>query len=420
MRTTPASLRLHIGFFGRMNAGKSSLLNRIAGQEVAITSPVPGTTTDVVEKPMELLPLGPVVLLDTAGLDDASELADRRLARTQAALERSDVAVLVVEPGVWGPEEEAVVEAARARRVPVLVVVNKTDLAPVPVEQARRLSEQADAWMEADCVRPETRAAVAERFRERLLAVVPEAALRPPPLVADLVRPGGWVVLVVPIDLQAPKGRLILPQVQTIRDALDHGATAVVVRERELPAALANLRSPPDLVVCDSQVVRSMVAELPPSVPCTTFSILFARARGDLAELARGAAAVDRLRPGARVLIAEACTHHALADDIGRVKIPRWLRGRAGGDLQIEHCQGRDYPSNLSEFDLVVHCGSCMLTRREMLHRIDRARAAGVPITNYGLAIAAAQGVIEWVLGPFPAARTAWREAARRLKEKLV
>lgn len=408
MISTPKSNRLHIGIFGRVNAGKSSLLNLIAGQDVAIASPVPGTTTDVVEKPMELLPIGPVVFLDTAGIDDLSELGGPRRRKTEAALERSDVVVLVVEAGRWGADEAALVDRARERKAPVLVVANKIDLAPMTAASEAHIERASDAWMTASCAVPAGRDAVVETFKERLLRIVPDDAIRTPPIVGDLLPAGGLVVLVVPIDLQAPKGRLILPQVQTIRDALDADAAALVVKERELSVFLHRLDRPPDLVVCDSQAVLSVVADTPPAVPCTTFSILFARARGDLPELARGAAAIGRLRAGDRVLIAEACSHHALEDDIGRVKIPRWLRQATGLDLGIDHCQGRDYPADLSGYACVIHCGSCMLTRRETLRRIHRAREAGVPVTNYGLAIAACQGVIARVLSPFPAAAEAW------------
>jgi [FeFe] hydrogenase H-cluster maturation GTPase HydF len=396
--------------------GKSSLLNLIAGQDVAITSPVPGTTTDVVEKAMELLPIGPVVFLDTAGLDDESELGARRKERTAAALERTDVVVLVAEPGLWGAFEEDLATAARARKAPVLVIVNKTDLASPDAAQIDRMTAAADAWMPATCADAAARERMLVAFKERLLRVLPEEAVRTPPVVADLLPPGGLVVLVVPIDLQAPKGRLILPQVQTIRDALDGDAGALVVKERELADYLARLNRPPDLVVCDSQAVLKASADTPPGVPFTTFSILMARVKGDLVELARGAAAIRSLRTGSRVLVAEACTHHALEDDIGRVKIPRWLRQFAGVDLVVDHVRGRDYPASLSDYDLVIHCGSCMLTRREMLGRIQRAREAGVPITNYGLAISVAQGVIGRVLSPFPAAAEAWRAASESFR----
>lgn len=411
MNTVPKSLRLQIGLFGRMNTGKSSVLNLIAGQDVAITAPVPGTTTDVVEKSMELLPIGPVVFLDTAGLDDTTELGSRRVARTRAALDRADVAVLVCEPDRWTDVESTLLADARARNVPVIGIVNKTDLSAPNAEVTSHLDSGAAAWLPCSCVRSDERERVVSGFKERLLGMLAEEAVRAPPLAADLLSAGQLAVLIVPIDMQAPKGRLILPQVQFLRECLDMDAAALTVKERDWSAFLARMTMPPDLVVCDSQVVMKMVADTPPGIPCTTFSILMARAKGDLPELARGAVAVDTLRDGDRVLIAESCSHHAMEDDIGRVKIPRWLRQYTGLNLQIDHVAGRDYPADLSHYRLVIHCGSCMLTRRETLGRIHRARAAGVPVTNYGLAISMTQGVLERVLSPFPAALSAFREA---------
>jgi [FeFe] hydrogenase H-cluster maturation GTPase HydF len=417
MNTAPKSLRLHIGFFGRTNVGKSSLMNYVVGQDLAITSPIPGTTTDVVEKSMELWPLGPVVLLDTAGLDDVSELGEARRRRTYAAMQRCDVVVLVCEPGQWGPPEEEVLAAARARRVPVVGVVNKSDLGPVPEFQKECLVKSTIGWITACAVDAAQREDTARRFRRLLEQALPDAVLAVPPLLGDLLPQGGWLVLIVPIDISAPRGRLILPQVQAIRDALDHDLVVTVVKESRYAETLASLPRPPDLVVCDSQVVDVMVRSTPAGIRCTTFSILMARARGDLDELARGAAALTRLRPQSRVLIAETCSHHPLEDDIGRVKLPRWLRSMVGAELHIEHVQGRDYPDDLNGYDVVIHCGSCMLTRRETLTRIERAREAGVPITNYGLAISLARGVLDRVLKPFPHAHRAFRAAVDSMVE---
>jgi [FeFe] hydrogenase H-cluster maturation GTPase HydF len=417
MQTTPKSLRMQIGLFGRMNVGKSSFLNMVAGQDVAITSPVPGTTTDVVEKSMELLPLGPVVFLDTAGLDDTSALGAARTGRTERVFERADVAVLLTESGRWGEHETHVTEMAHARKMPLVIVVNKADLgAPDAAFRARLagLTPHVVVCAATDAVARERQVSA---FKQVLVDAAPEGCLAPPALVGDLLPAGGVAVLVVPIDLQAPQGRLILPQVQTIRDALDNDAAALVVKERELAHILTLLSGPPSLVVCDSQVIQKVVADVPPAIPCTTFSILMARHKGDLATEAAGVAAVDRLRPGDRVLVAEACSHHPLQDDIGRVKIPRWLRQYAGADLVIETCAGRDFPDDLDRYRLVIHCGACMLTRREMLRRIERAREAGVGITNFGLCIAHVQGVLERALGPFPAALEAYLRA-RELTER--
>ena len=411
MNQAPKAVRFQIGLFGRTNTGKSSLLNFLAGQDVAVTSPVAGTTTDVVEKAMELSPLGPVLFLDTGGLDDASGLGDRRRQRTAAAFRRCDAALLVLEAPVWGQVEEAVRRDCAERSVPLVLVVNKTDLRPPTAEYLETLRRASPQVLTVCCLRPEGREAFLGEFKSALLAAAPERARQAPPLVADLLPAGGLAVFVVPIDLQAPKGRLILPQVQSLREALDSDAAVLVVKERELAGALARLSGPPDLVVCDSQAVLKTTADVPAAVPCTTFSILFARAKGDLVAAARGAGALARLRAGDRVLIAEACAHHALEDDIGRVKLPRWLRQYTGLDLAVSVCSGRDFPRDLSAFKLVIHCGACTLNRREMLDRLAEAKRAGVPVTNYGVAIAALQGVAARVLGPFPAAREAFLDA---------
>jgi [FeFe] hydrogenase H-cluster maturation GTPase HydF len=410
MMQTPRGNRVHIGFFGRTNVGKSTLLNRTSGQDVAITSPVAGTTTDVVEKGMELLPIGPVVFLDTAGLGDSTELGAARLKRTELALPRCDVAVLVVEAGGWGEHEEGLVEKCRAHKIPICVVVNKCDVMPPSSEFLSDVSQKVGVVLSSGHTASEgERDKFVDAFKRALLQILPEEALKTPPLVGDLVPPGGLVAMVVPIDLQAPKGRLILPQVQAIRDALDNDAAALVVKERELAAVLQKLREPPNLVVCDSQAVLKTLADIPRNVPCTTFSTLFARAKYDLVEAARGAAKIDKLKNGSRVLVAEGCTHHALEDDIGRVKIPRWLRQYTGAELDIVHACGRDFPENLFEFDLIIHCGACTFTRRQMLARSWEASRVGVAFTNYGVAISCLQGVIERILEPFPAALQAYK-----------
>jgi [FeFe] hydrogenase H-cluster maturation GTPase HydF len=416
MEKTPKSLRLQIGLFGRTNVGKSSFLNLVAGQDVAITSPVAGTTTDVVEKSMELLPLGPVVFLDTAGLDDRSVLAEARLKKTVKIFDRSDVITLVMEPNIWTDYEEKILEEARKREVPPVVVVNKIDLDPPSADFLREVNSKSSRVLLCSSVDFARRDPVINQYKKILIEVCPEDFLKPPPLVGDLLPEAGLAVLIVPIDLQAPKGRLILPQVQTIREALDFDASVMVVKEREYAHALTNLKTMPNLVVCDSQVVLKMVADTPEGVPCTTFSILFARNKGDLVELARGAAVIETLKPGDKVLIAEACSHHAIEDDIGRVKIPRWVRQYVGGDLQIEVFSGRDYPDNLRDYRLIIHCGGCMLTRREMLARIQKAKEEKVPITNYGLSISFSQGVIRRALSPFPAALDAFQREVEKIR----
>ncbi|PKN35280.1 MAG: [FeFe] hydrogenase H-cluster maturation GTPase HydF [Deltaproteobacteria bacterium HGW-Deltaproteobacteria-19] len=412
MDATPKGNRLHVALFGRTNVGKSSLLNYLLGQEVAITSPVAGTTTDVVEKAAELLPLGPVLFLDTAGLDDITELSAKRLEKTRRILDRADAILLVTEAEAWTDFEDNLLGEAKAHKIPVIPVVNKTDLCAPSEAFLASLREKAGRVLAVSSTDGAGREAALEAVKRHLLETAPDHFLEPPPLVGDLLPPGGLAVLVVPIDLQAPKGRLILPQVQTIRDALDSDAAALMVKERELAAMLARLSRPPDLVVTDSQAILKVSGDTPASVPLTTFSILMARQKGDLSTAAAGVAAIERLRPGDPVLIAEACSHHPLQDDIGRVKIPRWLRQYVGGELAVDVSAGRDYPQDLSKYRLVIHCGACMLNRREMLSRLHKAHEAGVPITNYGLAISYTQGVIRRVLTPFPSALLAYDRAA--------
>jgi [FeFe] hydrogenase H-cluster maturation GTPase HydF len=395
--------------FGRTNVGKSIFLNLLAGQDVAITSPEPGTTTDVVEKPMELLPVGPVVFIDTAGLDDATKLGERRRAKTHDVFNRADIVVLVCQARSLGSFEHLVLDTARKRGVPSIAVINETNGCPPESDVLKELEERTSGVIRCNAVDWQTRDRTLSEFKRLVAETCPPDFLTPPPLIGDLVPSGGLVVLIVPIDLQAPKGRLILPQVQTIRDALDHSMAAAVVKETEYLSLLDRLKCQPDLVVCDSQVVDRMVAETPSGVACTTFSILFARLKGDLVAFARGAGCIDRLGPSSRVLVAESCSHHPTEDDIGRVKIPRWLRQYAGESLNVDVCAGRDFPAALSDYDLVVQCGGCMHNRREILSRVERCLAAGVPITNYGLCISRTRGVLERVLTPFPEALDTFR-----------
>lgn len=383
------------------------------GQGASIVSDTPGTTTDPVEKTLELDPVGPVVFIDTAGIDDEGSLGALRRERSEHALDRTDVALLVTD-GAWGRDEEALEAAFAARKLPYFVVDNKADLAEGTLGQLSPDVRDALAGRGIPVVAASALLGKGlDAVRERIAMLAPEHAIAQPHMLSDLVPPGGLVVLVVPIDLGAPKGRLILPQVQAIRDLLDGDQMCLVVKERELRAALERLSAPPDLVVCDSQVVLKAAADTPPGVPLTTFSILMARLKGDLVELARGAAAIERLGPGDRVLIAEACTHHPLADDIGRVKIPRWLRQYAGGDIAIDVAAGKELSDDMAAYALVVHCGGCVINRGNMLARLRAARRAGVPMTNYGLAISLTQGVLPRALGPFPAALDAFRAAAQ-------
>lgn len=401
LNQTPSGERAHIAIFGRRNVGKSSLINALTGQEVSIVSPIKGTTTDPVRKAMELLPLGPVLIIDTAGLDDEGELGAQRVRRTRDILKQADIAILVTDAGTGlGGCEQDLAAQAREKNLPLVVVFNKADQS-APDEAV--LKAAADLARAPVHVVSSTTQAGIDDLKLALARILPEDA-GPNRIVADLLRPNDVVVLVTPIDSAAPKGRLILPQQQVARDILDAGAVALVTRETELRAALAGLAAKPRLVVTDSQAFALVAAEVPADVPLTSFSILFARYKGDLAELVRGAQAVEKLRDGERVLIAEGCTHHRQKDDIGTVKIPRWLRERTGRNLVLEHASGMKYPRDLKEYALVVHCGACMLNRREMQWRLQQARAAGVPIVNYGVLIAHLQGILPRCLAPFPAA----------------
>ena len=407
MQDTPKGLRLHIGIFGKRNSGKSTLMNALIGQSVSIVSAHPGTTTDPVEKAYELAPLGAVVFIDTAGLDDEGELGALRVQKTRTVLERVDLALIVVDDGRVGTLERALITTLREQKTPFVVVFNKADLAQP--DKAQLIDLAADNVESA--VVCAAQASGIDLLKEAMFRQAPESGLEDARLIGDLIGPGDVVVLVVPIDLGAPKGRLILPQVQTLRDILDSDATGMMVKERELPDALARLTAPPKLVVCDSQVVLKVAADTPREIPLTTFSILMARFKGDMIGLAEGAGAIQRLQPGDRVLISEACSHHALADDIGRVKIPRWLRQFAGGNLEIDVKSGKDFPDDLSPYALIIQCGGCTVTRRQMLVRQYRAARQGVPMTNYGMAISVVQGVLDRSLQCFPAELEAYRRA---------
>ncbi len=400
MQKTPRGMRLHIGIFGRRNVGKSSLLNAMTRQEVSIVSDIAGTTTDPVEKPMELLPLGPVLFIDTAGIDDLGALGELRVQKTRRVFKRTDLAILVTDGEGFGDYDQALLAEFKGLGVPLVVVFNKADLATPSAELEASLLAQGYPLVRTVASKGE---GILE-LRQAIVHAVPEDLLSPPSILGDLVPPGEFAVLVVPIDMEAPKGRLILSQVQSIRDLLDNDSYCLVVKERELKSALESLKRPPALVVTDSQAFLKVGADTPPEVALTSFSILFARFKGDLGEFVRGALAIDGLRSGDKVLIAEACAHHPIGEDIGRVKIPRWLTQFVGGQLDIKHVQGNDFPEDLSSYKLVIHCGGCVFNRRNLLSRILACRKAGVPITNYGVAIAWTLGIFNRALKPFPAA----------------
>lgn len=397
---TPRGSRLHIAIFGRRNAGKSSLINALTNQDIAIVSDVPGTTTDPVYKSMEILPIGPVVLIDTAGIDDVGELGRLRIEKAYNVLAKTDLMLLVMDPSnVEGDFEKEVIDKARENKVPVIGVINKIDL--YPEVDIKSIEQKLNIPIVA------VSALTRQGIHELKMAMIKEAPKDwvAPTILGDIISPGDIVVLVVPIDLAAPKGRLILPQVQTIRDVLDHDAMAYVVKERELKAALSSLNRKPRIVVTDSQAFQKVSADTPKDVLMTSFSILFARYKGDLPALIKGVKAIEDLSPGDKVLIAEACTHHRVEDDIGTVKIPRWLRQFVGGELDFKWVSGYELPKDLKDYKLIIHCGACMINRKEMLHRIMEAQKANVPIANYGMVIAYTFGILKRALEPFPEAK---------------
>lgn len=382
------SMRLHIGVFGRTNVGKSSLLNKITNQEVSIVSDIAGTTTDVVEKSMELLPVGPVTFLDTAGLDDETELSIQRIEKTMKVVNRIDVAVVVCDFNGIGKFENDLIEKFKELKIPYLIVVNKCDLAPKSfhIDLKPELSNIIYTSVKKDDK-------IVFKFKEALVNLLPEDFVNSPKIVGDLVPAKSTVILVIPIDKEAPKGRIILPQVQTLRDLLDNNCLSYVVKESELKDALDNLKTPPALVVTDSQAFKKVSEIVPENVSLTSFSILFARLKGDLDEFVNGAKAIENLNDGDMVLILESCTHHAIEDDIGRVKIPNLLRKKTGKNLVIHNYAGHDFP-DIKDYKLIIHCGACMTNRREVLSRVLIANQNNVPITNYGVVISYCLGIL--------------------------
>ena len=391
MNQTPAGERVHIAFFGRRNAGKSSLVNAFTGQELAIVSEVKGTTTDPVYKAMELLPVGPVQIIDTPGIDDVGELGELRIRKTRQVLNKCDLAIVVADASApLGKAEEELIALVQAKQIPYLLVWNKADLLDtVPQGEKNVLWVSARTGLHL------------QELKEQAAAL---AMQREPahPLVADLLSEGDTVVLVVPIDKAAPKGLLILPQQQTIRDILEAGASALVCRDTELAAVLDQMPVPPRLVITDSQVFACVNKVVPPSVPLTSFSILMARYKGDLSLAVAGAAAVNRLNDGDRVLIAEGCTHHRQCDDIGTAKLPRWIQEYTGTTPSFTFASGTEFPDDLSPYRLVVHCGACMLREQEVKYRLACCRAQGIPVTNYGILIAYLNGILPRTLALFP------------------
>ena len=396
MQDTPKGERLHIAIFGKRNAGKSSLINALTKQDVALVSDLPGTTTDPVYKAMEILPLGPVVLIDTAGLDDEGQLGLLRVEKSKAVLNKTDLAILVIDGQSELTEFDVkIFQEIKTKNIPIVVVVNKIDL------QKRIMPHSIVEQLGNDVVEVSTvTGAGIELLKGLLIKNTPEK-WGEETLVGDIVKADDNVVLVVPIDSAAPKGRLILPQVQVLREILDNDANAIIAKENKLKEALANLKRPPSLVITDSQVFGEIESIVPEAISFTSFSILFARYKGDLTTYINGVKALEKLAKNDKILIAEGCTHHRQKDDIGTVKIPKWLKEYTGVDLTFDWVSGGQYPANLAEYKLIIHCGACMLNRREVLYRNSIAKEQNVPIVNYGILIAYLKGILPRVIKPF-------------------
>ena len=389
LNNTPMAERIHIGIFGRRNAGKSSIINAMTGQNLAIVSDVAGTTTDPVLKAMELLPLGPVVIIDTPGLDDEGELGKLRVQKAYQVLNKTDIAVVVIDGSVGRTAADAaILERIREKNIPYIIVKNKSDLQAAEQDEENEISVSAKTGQNI------------YELKERIAALVPREDMTRK-IVGDLLEPNDLAVLVVPIDSAAPKGRLILPQQQTIRDILEAGAVSVVTRDHELQEALHSLGRKPKLVITDSQIFGKVSKEVPADIQLTSFSILMARYKGDLEPNVKGARALGQLQDGDTVLISEGCTHHRQCEDIGTVKLPRWIREHTGKDLQFAFTSGTEFPLDLSPYRLIVHCGGCMLNEREIKYRLKCAEDQGIPMTNYGICIAYINGILERSLAPF-------------------
>ena len=388
---TLKSMRLHIAFFGRTNVGKSTLLNKITGQDVSIVSDIAGTTTDVVEKSMELLPIGPVNFLDTAGLDDRTELGIARIEKTMKVLDRTDIGVIVCDNNGIDDYETELIEKFNELKIPFIIIINKADIDEITPNKLDDIKKISDNILITSALNDEN---LVFNFKKLLVNLLPEDFVNSPKIAGDLIEQKSTVILVIPIDKEAPKGRIILPQVQTLRDLLDSNCMVYTVKDSELADAIQNLKTPPSLVITDSQAFKKVSEIVPPDIPLTSFSILFARLKGDLEAFIKGAKAIDTLENGDRVLILESCTHHSIEDDIGKVKIPNLLKKKTGKDLIIEHFSGHDFP-DISGYKLIIHCGACMTNRREILSRILKADKAGVPITNYGITISYCLGILD-------------------------
>ncbi|ODS50809.1 MAG: iron-only hydrogenase maturation protein HydF [Halanaerobium sp. 4-GBenrich] len=420
MNSTAKGDRPHIAVFGRRNVGKSSLINKLTNQKLALVSSQPGTTTDPVYKAMELLPIGPVMMIDTAGIDDQGELGEMRIKKTKEIMRKTDLALLVISAVQGAGEFEAdLIKEFKERDIPFIVVLNKIELLETERAEQRSVLKELDQFLKK--FKLEFIKASADQeinidlIREVIAEEMPEDCSRQT-IMGDLINTGDTVVLVTPIDSAAPKGRLILPQVQTIRDILDHDAAALVTKKTKVKSEIDKLKNPPKIVVTDSQAFETVSKEVAEEILLTGFSVLFARYKGDLKTFVRGAKAMEKLKAGDKVLVAEACTHRRQQDDIGTVKIPNWIHSKISPEIEFDHVSGREFPDNLEDYTVILHCGSCMLNRKEVLSRLKEAEAAGVPVINYGMGIAWLHGILDRALEPFPEALELWHQD----QEKIV
>lgn len=398
MQATPKANRLHIGIYGKRNAGKSSLINKLTNQDISIVSDTPGTTTDAVEKSMEFLPLGPVVFIDTAGIDDIGELGTQRIEKTKKIFDRTDIAIIVCDSAGWDDYEINLFKEFSNKNTPVIAVINKQDLTPISQENLENIKKHTPNTVLISIKESKD---IINTIKTELIKVCPNEFVTPPSILGDLVKQNDTIVMVIPIDKEAPKGRLILPQVQVIRDLLDNNCKILITQTNELKTAMSELNKPADLVITDSQAFAQVAKDVPEEINLTSFSILFARMKGDLDEFSNGAKTIENLKDNDKILICESCTHHQIEDDIARVKIPKLITKKTGKNLNFVYKSGHDFEENLEEYALIIHCGACMTNRREVLSRIMKCKQANVPITNYGITIAYCLGILERATRPF-------------------
>ncbi len=398
MIKTPKANRLHIGIFGKRNAGKSSLLNILTNQDISIVSDTAGTTTDPVEKTMEFLPLGPVVFIDTAGVDDVGDLGQQRIEKTKKIIDRTDIAVIICDSTGWNNFETDLYKEFETRDIPVIAVINKQDKDKISPKKLEEIKKYVQNPILTSIHHDKE---IVHTIKEQLVTVCPDDFVNPPSILGDIVKPKDTIVLVIPVDKEAPKGRIILPQVQVLRDLLDNKCKIFVTQETELSETLNELKNPPRLVITDSQAFETVSKVVDKNIELTSFSIIFARIKGDLKEFYKGAKKIDSLKDNDKVLICESCSHHQIDDDIARVKIPRWLKKKTGKSIEFVYHSGHDFPENLEEYSLLIHCGACMTNRKEVLTRITKCQKANLPITNYGITIAHCLGILTRAIKPF-------------------